>query len=181
MKLTCFWYRVIMILSFFELSERLSELFPRHSPVVQPASVDLTLQSPVVIPPLSFQLAATEEYLRMPADLAGRFEGKSTVGRMGLFTHVSAGFVDPGFEGTLTLELFNASSTTITLPPYFPVGQIAYFRLSTPLPPSHLYPKLGNHYQYQQEPTPPHNATSTSTSTSTNTTTQLLPQVRGVS
>ena len=169
-----------MILSFFELSERLGELFPRHTPVVQPASVDLTLQSPVRIPPLSFQLAATEEYLCMPADLAGRFEGKSTVGRMGLFTHVSAGFIDPGFEGTLTLELFNASSTTITLPPYFPVGQIAYFRLSAPLPPSHLYPNLGNHYQYQQEPTPPH-CTGNNTGNNTGNYTNQIQQVREVS
>jgi len=82
-----------------------------------------------VVPPRSFVLASTKEYLTVPAGVSGFVEGKSTIGRMGLFIH-NAGFVDPGFRGYLTLELFNATNVPWALTPDQPICQIVFMQCS---------------------------------------------------
>jgi dCTP deaminase len=80
-----------------------------------------------VLHPGEFMLATTVEYFRFPADLAGRLEGRSSLGRLGLQVHATAGFVDPGFRGTLTFELINSGSLPIRIPPGFRLGQLCFF------------------------------------------------------
>jgi dCTP deaminase len=80
----------------------------------------------------TFCLASTVEKIRIPSHLVARVEGKSSLARMGLFVHVTAGFIDPGFEGHITLELFNANHVGIWLYPGMPIAQIAFERLATP-------------------------------------------------
>lgn len=81
----------------------------------------------LVLHPNEFALGGTVEFLRLPADIAGRLEGRSSLGRIGLQIHATAGFVDPGFEGTLTFELINAGKVPIKLRPGLRIGQICFF------------------------------------------------------
>lgn len=104
--------------------------------------------------PKEFALASTYEKVTIPEDLAGRFEGKSSLGRIGLFTHITAGFIDPGFEGHITLELFNALPVPMELHPGMKIGQLCFLpMLSNPETP-YGGPKTGSHYQGQRGPTP---------------------------
>ncbi|MBV7296022.1 dCTP deaminase [Corynebacterium sp. TAE3-ERU12] len=107
-----------------------------------------------VLHPGEFVLASTLEHFSIPAHLAGRLEGKSSLGRLGLLTHSTAGFIDPGFSGHITLELSNVANLPIVLWPEMKVGQLALFRLSSPA--EHLYGsgELGSKYQGQRGPTP---------------------------
>jgi len=90
---------------------------------------ELTYKGKFVLHPGDFALAMTLEYIRLPADLAGRLEGKSTWGRLGLQVHSTAGFVDPGFEGCLTFELINAGKVPIPLYPGLRVAQICFYEI----------------------------------------------------
>jgi dCTP deaminase len=81
--------------------------------------------------PDEFVLASTLEFFRLPADLAGRIEGRSSWGRQGLLVHATAGFVDPGFAGVLTFELSNAGRLPIKLTPGFRIGQVCFFQMSS--------------------------------------------------
>ncbi len=85
-----------------------------------------------ILHPGEFVLATTLEWVRIPADLVARLEGKSSLGRLGLLIHSTAGFVDPGFEGRLTLELSNVANLPITIYPGMRIGQISFYRLTTP-------------------------------------------------
>jgi len=87
---------------------------------------------PVVLHPGEFVLGSTFEGVSLPDDLAGRLEGKSSLGRLGLLTHSTAGFIDPGFTGHITLELSNVANLPITLWPGMKIGQLCLFRLSSP-------------------------------------------------
>ncbi len=87
---------------------------------------------PFILHPGEFVLAVTLERVEIPADLVGRLDGKSSLGRLGLIVHSTAGFVDPGFKGRLTLELTNVANLPITLYYRMPVSQISFSRLSTP-------------------------------------------------
>src|SRR5689334_16779472 len=87
---------------------------------------------PFVLHPGEFVLGSTFEAVTLPDDLAGRLEGKSSLGRLGLLTHSTAGFIDPGFTGHITLELSNVANLPITLWPGMKIGQLCLFRLSTP-------------------------------------------------
>jgi len=80
-----------------------------------------------VLHPGQFVLAATLEYFRFPRDIAGRLEGRSSLGRLGLQVHATAGFVDPGFAGALTFELINSGNLPIRIAPGFRLGQICFF------------------------------------------------------
>lgn len=82
-----------------------------------------------VLHPGEFALAATVEYIRLPRDIAGRLEGRSSMGRLGLQVHATAGFVDPGFEGTLTYELMNSGKLPVRFRPGIRLGQICFFRV----------------------------------------------------
>ena len=109
---------------------------------------------PFMLHPGEFVLGSTLEHVEVPADLVARLEGKSSLGRVGLLIHSTAGYVDPGWKGRLTLELSNVSNLPITLYYRMKIGQISFLRLSTPA--EHLYgsAELGSKYQGQQEPTP---------------------------
>ena len=99
-----------------------------------------------------FALAETVETVRLPAHILARFEGKSTLGRYGLMTHVTAGFIDPGFQGTITLELHNVGPAPLILHPGQRIGQLAFEMLSTPV--TLPYYETGR-YNRQSGPTPP--------------------------
>ena len=109
---------------------------------------------PFVLHPGEFVLGSTYEMVALPDDLAGRLEGKSSLGRLGLLTHSTAGFIDPGFTGHITLELSNAANLPITLWPGMKVGQLCLFRLTS----ASLHPygsaEYGSRYQGQRGPTP---------------------------
>ncbi|AGF73574.1 dCTP deaminase [Corynebacterium halotolerans] len=107
-----------------------------------------------VLHPGEFVLASTLEKFSLPTHLAGRLEGKSSLGRLGLLTHSTAGFIDPGFSGHITLELSNVANLPITLWPGMKVGQMAIFRMSSPAEFPYGTGKLGSKYQDQRGPTP---------------------------
>lgn len=88
-------------------------------------------EDPFILHPGEFVLGATYEQVTLPDDLAARLEGKSSLGRLGLLTHSTAGFVDPGFTGHITLELSNMATLPIMLWPGMKVGQLCFFRLSS--------------------------------------------------
>lgn len=107
-----------------------------------------------VLHPGEFVLAATLERFTLPAHLAGRLEGKSSLGRLGLLTHSTAGFIDPGFSGHITLELSNTANLPIVLWPGMKVGQLALFAMSSPAETPYGSSQLGSKYQGQRGPTP---------------------------
>jgi dCTP deaminase len=107
--------------------------------------------NPFILHPGEFVLAVTMERVEIPSDLVGRLDGKSSLGRLGLIVHSTAGFVDPGFQGRLTLELTNVANLPITLYYGMPVSQISFSRLSTPA--DHPYGSGGgSKYQGQDGP-----------------------------
>ena len=89
----------------------------------------------------------------MPDDLVGRLEGKSSLGRLGLIIHSTAGYIDPGFSGTITLELSNVAKLPIPLYPEMFIGQISFLTLTTPVDRPYGSPGLGSKYQDQDKPT----------------------------
>lgn len=106
-----------------------------------------------ILYPGEFILGSTIETVALPDTLAARFEGKSSLGRMGLMTHVTAGFIDPGFQGTLTLEIHNVNQNPILLTEGMPIGQLCFTRLVTPASRPYGHASLGSHYQGQIGPT----------------------------
>lgn len=104
--------------------------------------------------PGQFILATTQETLTLPDDIAARLEGKSSLGRLGLLTHATAGFIDPGFSGQVTLELSNTATLPITLYPGMLIGQLCFMSMSSPAARPYGSPGLGSHYQGQRGPTP---------------------------
>ena len=109
---------------------------------------------PFVLHPGEFVLGSTFERVSLPDDLAGRLEGKSSLGRLGLLTHSTAGFIDPGFTGHITLELSNVANLPITLWPGMKIGQLCLFRLSSAAEHPYGSAEAGSRYQGQRGPTP---------------------------
>jgi dCTP deaminase len=109
---------------------------------------------PFVLHPGEFVLGATFERVGLPDDLAGRLEGKSSLGRLGLLTHSTAGFIDPGFSGHITLELSNVANLPITLWPGMKIGQLCLFQLTSAAEHPYGSAKAGSRYQGQRGPTP---------------------------
>jgi dCTP deaminase len=109
---------------------------------------------PFVLHPGEFVLGSTFEMVSLPDDLAGRLEGKSSLGRLGLLTHSTAGFIDPGFDGHITLELSNVANLPITLWPGMKIGQLCLFRLSSAAENPYGSTAAGSRYQGQRGPTP---------------------------
>lgn len=109
---------------------------------------------PFVLHPGEFVLGSTLEVCSLPDDLAGRLEGKSSLGRLGLLTHSTAGFIDPGFSGHITLELSNVANLPITLWPGMKIGQLCLFRLSSAAENPYGSSAAGSKYQGQRGPTP---------------------------
>ncbi len=104
-----------------------------------------------ILHPGEFVLGSTLERVALPDDLVARLEGKSSLGRLGLLIHSTAGYVDPGWDGYLTLELSNVANLPITLYPGMKIGQISFFQLTTPA--ETPYGSAGNKYQGQRGPT----------------------------
>ena len=107
-----------------------------------------------ILHPSEFVLGATAERLALPDDLVARIEGKSSLGRLGLLIHSTAGFIDPGFDGHITLELSNVANLPITLYPGMKVGQVSFLRMTTPAENPYGSTKVGSKYQGQRGPTP---------------------------
>ncbi len=137
-------------------------LFDNHKyPVIDPAldQPDLTRLVEVdptegfVLHPGEFVLGSTLETVTLPDDLAARVEGKSSLGRLGLLTHATAGFVDPGFSGHVTLELSNVATLPIMLWPGMKIGQLAFFQCTSPAENPYGSAAYGSHYQGQRGPT----------------------------
>ncbi len=107
-----------------------------------------------ILHPGEFVLGSTRERIRLADDLVSRVEGKSSLGRLGLLIHSTAGFVDPGWDGHITLELSNVNTIPITLYPRMRVGQLSFFPLSSPAERPYGSSELGSSYQGQTGPTP---------------------------
>lgn len=116
--------------------------------------VEVADGDPFVLHPGEFVLASTLEVITLGTHLAGRLEGKSSLGRLGLLTHSTAGFIDPGFSGHVTLELSNVATLPIRLWPGMRVGQLCIFRLSSPSEHPYGSEVYGSRYQGQRGPTP---------------------------
>ena len=115
--------------------------------------VEVDADEAFVLHPGEFVLGATFEVVTLPNDVAARLEGKSSLGRLGLLTHSTAGFIDPGFSGHVTLELSNVATLPITLWPGMKIGQLCFFRLSSPAEHPYGSEKYGSRYQGQRGPT----------------------------
>ncbi len=109
---------------------------------------------PFVLHPGEFVLGSTLELMTLPDYLAGRLEGKSSLGRLGLLTHSTAGFIDPGFSGHITLELSNVANLPIILWPGMKIGQLCMIKLSSPSEHPYGSASVGSKYQGQRGPTP---------------------------
>ena len=109
---------------------------------------------PFILHPGEFALGSTYEVVSLPDDIAARVEGKSSLGRLGLLTHATAGFIDPGFTGHVTLELANVATLPIKLWPGMKIGQLCFFKLSSAAEHPYGSEKYGSRYQGQRGPTP---------------------------
>lgn len=109
--------------------------------------------SRIVLRPGDFMLAHTLERVKLPDDIAAKVEGKSSLGRVGLLLHATAGFIDPGFEGTITLELSVVAPRSLLLYSGMKIGQICFFSLSSPAEQPYGSARLGSRYQGQSGPT----------------------------
>jgi dCTP deaminase len=130
--------------------------------VVRPSAIpdDLTVETPIggdgfAMRPGDFVLATTAERVRLPADICAFVHGNSTLGRLGLIIHATAGLVDPGFDGHITLEVSNIGELVIMLEPGMRIGQLTFEKTSTRCLRPYGHPALGSHYQHQRGPTPP--------------------------
>ncbi len=132
--------------------------YPHIDPAIE--QPDLTRQvepdvdEPFILHPGEFVLASTYEVITLPDDVAGRLEGKSSLGRLGLLTHSTAGWIDPGFSGHVTLELSNVATLPIKLWPGMKIGQLCLFRTSSPSEFPYGSSVYGSRYQGQRGPTP---------------------------
>ena len=108
----------------------------------------------VILHPGEFVLASTYEIITLPDDIAGRLEGKSSLGRLGLLTHSTAGFIDPGFSGHITLELSNVANLPVKLFPGMKIGQLCLIKLSSPAEHPYGSAIYASRYQGQRGPTP---------------------------
>ena len=142
--------------------DRMFRVFENHKyPHIDPSieQEDLTRliepdgDDPFILHPGEFVLGSTLEVVSLPDDLAGRLEVKSSLGRLGLLTHSTAGFIDPGFSGHITLELSNVATLPIKLFPGMKIGQLCLFRLSSPADHPYGSDKYGSRYQGQRGPT----------------------------
>jgi dCTP deaminase len=143
--------------------DRLFRVFENHKyPYIDPSveqpeltrMVEAVDDEPFILHPGEFVLASTYEVITLPDDVAGRLEGKSSLGRLGLLTHSTAGFIDPGFSGHVTLELSNVATLPIKLWPGMKIGQLCLFRLESPAEHPYGSDVYGSRYQGQRGPTP---------------------------
>lgn len=131
--------------------------YPHIDPSVEQADLTRLVEpegdEPFILHPGEFVLASTYEIISLPDDLASRLEGKSSLGRLGLVTHSTAGFIDPGFSGHVTLELSNLATLPIKLWPGMKIGQLCLFRMTSPSEAPYGSERYGSRYQGQRGPT----------------------------
>jgi dCTP deaminase len=116
--------------------------------------VEVSETQPFVLHPGEFVLGSTLERVRLPEDLVARLEGKSSLGRLGLLIHSTAGFIDPGWDGHVTLELSNVANLPITIYPGMKIGQISFMQMTEPATTPYGASELGSKYKGQKGPTP---------------------------
>jgi len=142
--------------------DRFFRLFDNHKyAYIDPAEpqeeltrfIEVAPDEPFILHPGEFVLGSTYEFVKLPDNIAARLEGKSSLGRLGLVTHSTAGFVDPGFNGHVTLELSNMATLPIKLWPGMKIGQLCFFQLSSPSETPYGSAKYLNRYQGQRGPT----------------------------
>lgn len=142
--------------------DRYFRLFDNHKyPFIDPAEdqpelthlIEVRPDEAFILHPGEFVLASTYEAVTLPDDVAARLEGKSSLGRLGLLTHSTAGFIDPGFTGHVTLELSNVATLPIKLWPGMKIGQMCFFRLSSPAERPYGSADYSSRYQGQRGPT----------------------------
>ena len=142
--------------------DRFFRLFDNHKyAFIDPAEqqdeltrlIEVDPKEPFILHPGEFVLGSTYEFVTLPDDVAARLEGKSSLGRLGLLTHSTAGFVDPGFKGHVTLELSNVATLPIKLWPGMKIGQLCFFKLTSPSEHPYGSEKYASRYQGQRGPT----------------------------
>ena len=143
--------------------DRFFRVFENHRyPSIDPSQdqpeltrmIEVDEGEPFVLHPGEFALASTYEKITLGEAVASRLEGKSSLGRLGLLTHSTAGFIDPGFSGHVTLELSNMATLPIKLWPGMKIGQFCFFQLSSPAEHAYGSQQYGSRYQGQRGPTP---------------------------
>ena len=142
--------------------DRFFRLFDNHKyPFIDPREqqddltrfIEVDQNEAFILHPGEFVLGSTFEFVSLGHDIAARLEGKSSLGRLGLLTHSTAGFVDPGFQGHVTLELSNTATLPIKLWPGMKIGQLCFFQLSSESENPYGSAKYGSRYQGQRGPT----------------------------
>jgi dCTP deaminase len=142
--------------------DRFFRLFDNHKyPYIDPAEqqddltrlIEVQSDEAFILHPGEFVLGSTFEFVTLPNNIAARLEGKSSLGRLGLLTHSTAGFVDPGFKGHVTLELSNTATLPIKLWPGMKIGQLCFFKLTSPSEFPYGSDKYSSRYQGQRGPT----------------------------
>lgn len=142
--------------------DRFFRLFDNHKyPYIDPAEdqpnltrlIETKTDEPFILHPGEFALGSSYELVSLPDDVAARLEGKSSLGRLGLLTHSTAGFIDPGFSGHVTLELSNVATLPIKLWPGMKIGQLCFFQLSSPAERPYGSTEYSSRYQGQRGPT----------------------------
>jgi dCTP deaminase len=116
--------------------------------------VEVDGETPFILHPGEFVLGSTLERITLPDDLVARLEGKSSLGRLGLLIHSTAGFIDPGWDGHVTLELSNVANLPITIYHAMRIGQLSFVRMTEPAETPYGSGALGSKYQGQRGPTP---------------------------
>jgi dCTP deaminase len=141
---------------FFRVFE--NHRYPHIDPAVEQAELTRLVEpdgdEPFILHPGEFVLGSTFEVVTLPDDVSARLEGKSSLGRLGLLTHSTAGFIDAGFSGHVTLELSNVATLPIKLWPGMKIGQLCFFRLTSPAEAPYGSGASGSRYQGQRGPTP---------------------------
>jgi dCTP deaminase len=134
-------------------NHRASAIDLRDPPTNLTEHLEVADEESFVIHPGEFVLGRTEEWVELPDDVVARIEGKSSLGRLGLIVHATAGFVDPGWRGTLTLEITNLTRVPIKLWPGLPIAQLSFMALDAPAERPYGHPELGSHYHGQLDAT----------------------------
>ena len=134
-------------------NHRIAAIDLANPPTNLTEQIAITDDEPFVIHPGEFVLGRTLEWVELPDDVVARIEGKSSLGRLGLIVHATAGFVDPGWKGTLTLEITNLTRVPIKLWATKPIAQLSFMTLDRPALRPYGHPDLGSHYHGQVEAT----------------------------
>jgi len=135
------------------VNHRYSEIDPRSPQQDLTQLVEVDRDEAFMLHPGEFVLGSTLERVKLGEDIVARLEGKSSLGRLGLLIHSTAGFVDPGFEGHITLELSNVATLPIAIYPGMKIGQISFYQMTTAADRPYGSPELGSKYQGQDGPT----------------------------